>query len=89
MPRRLKILLLISIVFFALTLFGFLFASNATFASKRLEAKNNQGEHNGYAHLSHDYNAGMLLTLSFAALSGLQLWTVWEICRLSRLSARS
>lgn len=83
MTPRLRLLRGASILFFALTVFGYLIVSNITFASTRHEVRNPLGERIGEVWISHDYHRTNTVALMFVVLSGLQLWTVWEVTRLS------
>ena len=88
MPLRLKFLLFASVVLCGLMLLGYVFASYATFDHTIVEVRGPSGEGIGYANIPYDYDGGILLAFAFAALSGLQLWTVWEVVRLSRIQKR-
>jgi hypothetical protein len=62
----------------------FIFTNTVTYASKRVDVRDNDHKIIGTAWIPHDYNASNFCSLIYLVLSSLQLWIVLELVSLSK-----
>ena len=77
--RPYKILQIASFAIFVIAVLMFIFSQVVTYASRRVQVRDNDGHVIGEAWIPHDYAADASSSISIAVLSGIQFWTVRTI----------